>query len=63
LRVPLEEIVWAFGYGAVWPLLMAYVFDARLVLPDMQEERFRYKNSGDSLYNRDDSSPKKEENQ
>jgi hypothetical protein len=26
-HVPLEEIVWAFGYGAVWPLAMAYVFD------------------------------------
>ena len=63
LRVPLEEIVWAFGYGAVWPLLMAYVFDARLVLPDIQEERFRYWNSGDYLYNRDGSPPKKEENQ
>ncbi len=63
LRVPLEEVVWAFGYGAVWPLLMAYVFDARLVLPNMQERRFRYWNSGGSLHNRDGVSPKKEENQ
>jgi len=63
LGVPLEEVVWAFGYGAVWPLLMAYVFDARLVLPGMQEERFPYKNPGDVLYNRDGSFPKKEENQ
>lgn len=62
LRLPLEEVVWAFGYGAVWPLLMAYVFDARLVLPDMQEKRFPYKNSGDVLYSRDGSSLKKGEN-
>jgi len=26
-NVPVEEIAWAFGFGAVWPLAMAYVFD------------------------------------
>jgi hypothetical protein len=31
LMVPLEEIVWAVGYGAVWPLFMAYVFDTHSV--------------------------------
>ena len=30
-RVPLEEIVWAVAYGFVWPLVMAYVFNAELV--------------------------------
>jgi hypothetical protein len=30
LNVPLEEIVWAFGFGAVWPLAMTYVFDLDL---------------------------------
>lgn len=29
-NVPLEEIVWAFGYGAVWPLAMAYVFNLNI---------------------------------
>jgi hypothetical protein len=30
-HVPLEEIVWATAFGFVWPLFMAYVFDAELV--------------------------------
>ena len=30
LGVPLEEIAWAAGYGAVWPLMMAYVLQARI---------------------------------
>lgn len=30
LRVPLGEIVWAAAYGFVWPLLMAYAFNAEL---------------------------------
>lgn len=30
LGLPLEELVWAFGFGAVWPLIMAYAFDTRL---------------------------------
>lgn len=29
-KVPLEEIVWAFVYGTVWPLAMAYVFDLNI---------------------------------
>jgi hypothetical protein len=29
--VPVEEVAWALAYGAVWPLFMAYVFDARPV--------------------------------
>jgi hypothetical protein len=35
--VPLEEVAWAFAYGAVWPLFMAYVFDTRPVLRDIAE--------------------------
>ena len=35
LNIPLEEIVWALAYGAVWPLLMAYVFDARPIAQDV----------------------------
>lgn len=31
LAVPLEEIVWAAGFGTVWPLWMGHVFDARLI--------------------------------
>jgi hypothetical protein len=27
--VPVEEILWAAGFGAIWPRFMAYVFDAR----------------------------------
>lgn len=27
--VPLEEVLWAATFGAVWPTFMAYVFDAR----------------------------------
>lgn len=30
LGIPMEEILWAFLFGAVWPLLMAYVFDVSL---------------------------------
>lgn len=30
LAIPLEEIVWAAGFGTVWPLFMGHVFDARL---------------------------------
>lgn len=26
--VPLEEVLWALGYGAIWPRFIAYVFDA-----------------------------------
>ena len=29
--VPLDEIAWAAAFGAVWPLIIAYLFDARLV--------------------------------
>jgi hypothetical protein len=29
--IPSEEIQWALGFGAVWPLFMVYVFDGRLV--------------------------------
>jgi len=28
--VPLGEIIWSLGYGAVWPLLMAYLLDAKV---------------------------------
>lgn len=28
--IPLEEITWSLSYGAVWPLMMAYVFDAKV---------------------------------
>jgi hypothetical protein len=38
LNVPVEEIVWALAYGAVWPLFMAHVFGARL---DPQDSRIR----------------------
>ncbi len=37
LGVPVEELEWAFGFGIMWPLLMAYVLDARLIRS--QEER------------------------
>lgn len=26
---PLEELLWAFGFGAVWPLIIGYGFDVR----------------------------------
>ena len=29
--IPLDEIAWAAGFGAVWPLIIAYLFNARLV--------------------------------
>ncbi len=29
--IPSEEIQWALGFGAVWPIFMVYVFDGRLV--------------------------------
>lgn len=32
LSIPLEEITWSFCYGAVWPLMMAYAFDAKITL-------------------------------
>jgi len=32
LGVPRGEIVWAFVFGAYWPLLMTYVFDVRFSL-------------------------------
>jgi hypothetical protein len=32
--IPLDEIVWSAAFGAVWPVAVGYVFDARLVLPD-----------------------------
>ena len=28
--VPLGEITWSLGYGAVWPLMMAYMFDVKV---------------------------------
>ena len=28
--LPSYELIWALGYGAVWPLFMAYVYDAAL---------------------------------
>jgi hypothetical protein len=31
LGVPVEELEWAFGFGIMWPLLMAHVLDARLI--------------------------------
>jgi hypothetical protein len=30
IGVPLEEIAWATGYGAVWPLMIAYALQARI---------------------------------
>lgn len=30
LGVPLEEVLWALGFGAIWPMLMAYSFEAKL---------------------------------
>jgi len=35
-NVPLGEIVWALGYGAVWPLAMAYVFDLNISKRDLK---------------------------
>jgi hypothetical protein len=29
LNVPIEEVVWAFGFGAYWPLFIAYILDAK----------------------------------
>jgi hypothetical protein len=29
--VPLEEVLWALGFGAIWPRFIAYVFDADTV--------------------------------
>jgi hypothetical protein len=28
-NVPIEEIIWAFGFGAYWPLYIAYILDAK----------------------------------
>lgn len=33
LGLPLEEVVWATGGGAVWPLFVAYLVDARVAGP------------------------------
>ncbi len=33
LKVPIEEIVWALAFGAVWPFLMAYMLGAQCVEP------------------------------
>lgn len=30
-NVPLEELAWAAGFGAVWPLLIAYALDVRVI--------------------------------
>jgi hypothetical protein len=38
MGVPLEEIAWAAGYGAVWPLIMAYVLQAQIECAPTQEE-------------------------
>lgn len=35
-NVPLGEIVWAFFFGAVWPLAMAYVFDLKISKKDKE---------------------------
>lgn len=32
--VPAGEIAWAFAFGALWPLIVASVFDARCSLPE-----------------------------
>ena len=29
--IPLDEIAWAAGMGAIWPLIIAYLFDVRMV--------------------------------
>jgi len=29
-RIPLDEIVWPLAFGAVWPLVIAYILDIRL---------------------------------
>ena len=31
LGAPIEEFVWAAAYGGVWPVVAAYVFDARML--------------------------------
>jgi hypothetical protein len=28
--LPLEEVIWALGFGAAWPLLVAYALDVRI---------------------------------
>lgn len=33
MGIPLEEVCWAAGYGAVWPLMMACVLQARIQQP------------------------------
>ena len=30
--MPIEELVWALGFGFTWPLFMAHVFDVRFAL-------------------------------
>lgn len=32
--VPLDEIIWASAFGAVWPVFAAYVFDVTLLPPE-----------------------------
>jgi hypothetical protein len=32
--IPADEIAWSAVFGAIWPVFTAYVFDARLLLPD-----------------------------
>jgi hypothetical protein len=31
IGLPLEEIIWAIATGAVWPLIMSYLFNLKLV--------------------------------
>lgn len=45
LGMPVEEILWAAGFGAVWPVLMAYILDARIAYP-----LFRKKNKKKSSF-------------
>jgi len=32
--IPVDEIVWSAVFGAIWPIFTAYLFNARLLLPD-----------------------------
>ncbi len=33
MDIPIEEILWGVGFGAVWPLCLAYVLDVKIKVP------------------------------
>ncbi len=42
LGVPLEEIAWSIGFGATWPLFVAYPFNTRIEPPKTSYEKKQF---------------------